>query len=219
MGYLNKETVTVDAILTKRGRELLARGTQEFRVTQFAVSDDEIDYGLYNLAHPLGSEFYGSAIENMPIVEASTDETQNLRYKLVTLSRDIVRQINVIPTISLRGLTSFTGRVGTDSNEIRPLTITGQQQQLTQLDGPNFGYTAVLNDNTIASIRVVTGVANRPSTSTTATVLPRTEVKIGQTFIIVPKEVSQTSQAVITFYGNQSGAEFVLPITINPPTV
>lgn len=216
MGYLNKETVTVDAILTKRGRELLARGTEAFKVTQFAVSDDEIDYGLYDLAHPLGSEFYGSAIENMPIIEASTDETQNLRYKLVTLSRALVEQINVIPTVTLGGIQSLNLTQGVESPVLVPQTTAGQQQTF---DGPSFGYTAVLNDNSIATIIVVDPVTNRPADVSTTTGLPRTETKIGKTFKIRGKNVSQVSQAVITFYGNQSGAEFILPITINPPTV
>ena len=69
MGYLNNSTITVDAILTKKGRELLARGKDEFKITQFALADDEIDYDLWNPAHPLGSDYYGVIIENMPLVE------------------------------------------------------------------------------------------------------------------------------------------------------
>ena len=82
MGYLNNSVVTVDAILTNKGRELLARGDGSFRITQFALSDDEIDYTLYNPTHPSGSAFYGQAIENMPLLEAFPETTQNLRYKL-----------------------------------------------------------------------------------------------------------------------------------------
>ena len=63
MGFLNNTTVTLDAILTKKGRELLARGDGSFRITQFALSDDEVDYTLYNPTHPSGSGFYGEAIE------------------------------------------------------------------------------------------------------------------------------------------------------------
>lgn len=89
MGYLDKSTITIDAILTNRGRELLAKGgvgeTQAFQIVKFAVSDDEIDYGLYNVAHPQGSEYYGSIIENMPVLEATPDEQQIMRYKLVSL--------------------------------------------------------------------------------------------------------------------------------------
>ena len=48
MGYLNNTVITVDAILTKKGRELLARGDGSFSITQFALSDDEIDYTIFN---------------------------------------------------------------------------------------------------------------------------------------------------------------------------
>ena len=65
MGYLNNQVVTVDAILTKKGRELLAKGDGSFNITQFALSDDEVDYTLYNPNHPSGSAYYGEAIENM----------------------------------------------------------------------------------------------------------------------------------------------------------
>ena len=63
MGYLNNQVITVDAILTKKGRELLAQGGNAFNVTQFALSDDEVDYSLYNPNHPSGSAYYGEAIE------------------------------------------------------------------------------------------------------------------------------------------------------------
>ena len=91
MGYLNNSTITVDAILTKKGRELLARGRDEFKIKQFALADDEIDYDLYNPEHPLGTAYYGAAIENMPVVEALADETQMLKYKLVTLPKGTAR--------------------------------------------------------------------------------------------------------------------------------
>ena len=48
MGYLNNQIVTVDAILTKKGRELLAKGDGSFVIDRFALSDDEVDYTLYN---------------------------------------------------------------------------------------------------------------------------------------------------------------------------
>jgi hypothetical protein len=51
LGYLNNTIVTVDAILTKKGRESLAQGNGSFNITQFALSDDEIDYTLYNPSH------------------------------------------------------------------------------------------------------------------------------------------------------------------------
>jgi hypothetical protein len=99
MGYLDNSSVIVDAILTKKGRELLAKGNNQFNITKFALADDEVDYSLYNPAHPLGTDYYGIAIENLPMLEASPDETTTMRYKLVTLPKGTPR----IPQITIPG--------------------------------------------------------------------------------------------------------------------
>ena len=95
MGYLNNQIITVDAILTNKGRELLAKGDSSFNITQFALSDDEVDYTLYNPNHPSGSAYYGEAIQNMPLMEAFPDESQMMKYKLVSLNRGT----SVMPTV------------------------------------------------------------------------------------------------------------------------
>ena len=61
MGYLNNTTRILDAILTKKGREILSAGG-EFDITKFALGDDEIDYALWDTAHPSGSDYYGNVI-------------------------------------------------------------------------------------------------------------------------------------------------------------
>ena len=95
MAYLDNSEITVDAILTKKGRQKLASG-QSLNITKFALGDDEIDYTLYEPAHPKGSAYYDSAIRAIPITEASPDETQVLRYRLVTFAKGTTQ----IPTIS-----------------------------------------------------------------------------------------------------------------------
>ena len=82
MGVLDNTTVTVDAILTKKGRELLAKGQGQFNITKFSLGDDEIDYNLYDVTHPNGSNFYGEAIENMNLLEAIPNENLALKYPL-----------------------------------------------------------------------------------------------------------------------------------------
>lgn len=211
MGYLNKATVTVDAILTKKGRELLARGRSAFQITQFAVADDEIDYGLYDPAHPLGTEYYGSAIENMPIVEAVPDETQNLRYKLVTLNRGT----NLIPRIQV-GTTSIVLTYSATSNPVQTLTPTTEPL----FNALPFGYTAILYDREAAILTSdgLPGSATVPvfigdSVSQNAVVVR------GTTFSIAPRDVSTTTQTQLVIIGNQTGASVTVPITINPATV
>ncbi len=217
MGYLNKETVTVDAILTKKGRELLASGRSAFNITQFALADDEIDYGLYDPAHPLGTEYYGSAIENMPIVEASPDETQNLRYKLVTLDRRL--GINVIPTVSVSGITSLNLTAG--RNEVAPIVPTTSTVSGVTLDGSNFGYTAIIynRDAVTVNVRVpVEGAATSTTTFLANTLSGTALVLQGREFEIIPNDVDTITDTQLVITGNQSGATLTIPITVNPST-
>ena len=61
MGFLdNSGDIILDAVLTDLGRERLARGDGSFKITKFAVADDEIDYGKYNKNNPSGSAYYDS---------------------------------------------------------------------------------------------------------------------------------------------------------------
>ena len=98
MGYLDNTSITVDAILTNKGRELLAQGGNAFNVTQFALGDDEIDYTLWNPADTRGSSFYGSVIENLPVTEAIPDQTKALKYRLLSLPGN---NAQYIPKVSL----------------------------------------------------------------------------------------------------------------------
>ena len=84
MGYLNNATTVLDAVLTKKGRELLARGQNEFQITKFALADDEVDYSLWNETNPLGTDYYGNIIESLPLLEPTANANTTMRYKLVT---------------------------------------------------------------------------------------------------------------------------------------
>ena len=211
MGYLNNSTVTVEAILTKKGRELLAKG-QGFNITQFAVADDEIDNGLWAPTHPLGTAFYGAIIEAMPLVEAVPDETQSMRYKLVTLPRGTSQ----IPIISI-GFDSIVLTAGqANALPIRPTTSQG-------LNGPGFGYSAVLYDST-AAVLIGTGLPSNMAASAPAflgdTSTANAVVAVGLEFTLTPKDVPSQVTTQLTFIGNQSGASITIPVIIKPaPTV
>ena len=207
MAYINDSVVTVQAILTKKGREKLAQGSG-LNITQFAVSDDEIDYSLWAPEHPLGTNYYASIIESMPLVEPVPDETQVMRYKLVTLPRGT----NQIPIISI-GVQSITLQYGTDSaHPIVPQTAQG-------LNGPGFGYTCILFDGTVASL-VGTGLPNNFSATAPAflgdVTTANAVVAVGLQFTISPKNVPSQTTTKITIIGNQSGATLTVPLTIMP---
>ena len=207
MGYLDNSTVTVDAILTKKGRALLSQGNG-FTITQFALADDEVDYSLYTTSHPLGSNYYGSIIQNMPLVEASPDETQEMRYKLVSLPRGTSQ----IPVISL-GFTSITLISGqANAIPIRPTTSQG-------LNGAGYGYTAILYDSD-AAVLVGTGLAanvspTAPSFLGDATTANATVVQ-GLDFTLTPKSVITQISTQLAIIGNQTGATITIPVIIQP---
>ena len=92
MGFLDNTTITVDAILTKKGREKLSKSEGGgLGIRHYAFGDDEIDYALWDTSHPNGSTYYGAVLENMPLLEAFVDETQVMRYKLYTADKDTPR--------------------------------------------------------------------------------------------------------------------------------
>jgi hypothetical protein len=143
MAYLDNSEITVDAILTKKGRQKLASG-QSLNITKFALGDDEIDYTLYEPAHPKGSAYYDSAIRAIPVTEASPDETQVLRYKLVTLPKGTTQ----IPTVRL-GVPSISVNQSEGGVALLPTT--------SPAGNTNAGYTMVLADTRAGTITVTRG--------------------------------------------------------------
>jgi hypothetical protein len=246
MGYLDNSTITVDAILTKKGRELLAMGRGNpggFQITQFALADDEVDYGLWNSAHPLGSAYYGAVIENMPVTEAIPDETNTMKYMLITMpqgqtympylqaeknsiSLQTYFKIGDRPAVgdeyTLRVYTSHYGLTGNPTNNLNnygPFNKEG-------------GYTITLVDNTF--IDFVNGndtmpvgnqppMSNQPITSKIVSWGPVNGLQaetstISIAFKTLPRlyesePVGTVKTTKIIIRGNETGGRIVVPIT------
>jgi hypothetical protein len=215
MAILNNSTVTVDAILTTKGRELLARNDGSFQITQFSLGDDEIDYTLYNPLHPSGSAFYGEAIEAMPVIEAFPNESQIMRYKLVTLPRGTSR----LPVVNL-GYSSIILKQGAS------LTIT--PQTLNYLGATSTfeanGYIATVADSRLLSSFQGTGVTTTTTgitdlNTTTGTVLSLSQ--LGTSFTITGTTINTlfgstltSLSTTITVIGRDSGARVTIPLNI-----
>jgi hypothetical protein len=208
MGYLDNSSITVDAILTKKGRELLSRGKDEFKISQFALADDEIDYDLWNPAHPLGSDYYGIIIENMPLVEATSDESNIMRYKLVTLPKKTSR----IPVISVTQ-TSVTITAPGQRFSITPSTINFSAGNST------LGYTAILANSDAATLRVVLPVTAGVSPSVPRFIGDAESAQsisvTGFSFELIAKQqlVSDVNTTV-TIIGNETGGRVTVNVTI-----
>jgi hypothetical protein len=213
MGYLNNAVVTVDAILTKKGRQLLAKNDGSFRITQFALADDEIDYTLYNPSHPSGSAYYGEAILNMPLLEAFPDETQIMKYKLVTLPRGTAK----MPILDL-GYSAIVIKQGAS------LAIT--PQTLNYFGGNTFetaGYTATISDvrlmNTFEGVGINTPQAQALNSTTTlgtnvSKTVVGTTINIRATTVNTLFGSNTQLQATLTVEGRDSGARLTIPITV-----
>ena len=217
MGFQNNSRITVDAILTKKGREALARNDGSFRITQFALSDDEIDYTQYNPNHPSGSSYYGEAIDNMPLLEAFPDESQIMKYKLATLPRGTAK----LPVLDL-GYTAITLKQGAQ------LSIT--PQTLNYLDSAQAfetsGYAATISDvrllSTFNGVGINTDAANQANSAATTTVgtnvsktVIGTQINLRATTVNTLFGSNTEIKTTLTVIGLDSGARITIPITIN----
>jgi hypothetical protein len=248
MGYLDNSTITVDAILTKRGRELLAQGRGQvggataFQITRFALADDEVDYDLWNPAHPLGSNYYGAVIENMPITEAVPDETQSMKYKLITLPRGVRRipylqatkaNLSLNPT---NGAPVAGGGSPTSDQLVNISTLYYDNIGSSQLVNPqqndfnkSEGYSILLLDNTYISMRPderttsVTSVSvlypGQAASAVSAILKPNLGNSIDiifeltSTANLLTTNANKSTKVIIT--GIETGGRVVIPITIN----
>jgi hypothetical protein len=208
MGYLDNSSITVDAILTKKGRELLAKGRDFFVISQFALADDEVDYELWNPAHPLGSDYYGVIIENMPVVEAVTDENYSLRYKLLTLPKNTIR-IPIIQTNPSSISLEEAGRRQVVSIE----TKNGGNETL--------GYTVtLLNSDAATIIGDGGGIANNEDNVGANEDRRSVTISTNSTFTIVSKVLADNTDISTKIFvvGNETGgrSEITLSVTNNP---
>jgi hypothetical protein len=220
MGYLNNQVVTVDAILTTKGRELLARGDGSFNITSFALADDEIDYTLYNPNNPSGSAFYGEAIQNMPLLEAFPDEGQMMKYKLVTLPRDTAK----MPVVTIG--TELLVLKQTEQITIRPNTLNYlNNNSVEETSGYSFTVSDVRQFSEVLGNGINTNAANNlnaQSTTTNGTDVSKTVIGTSATFTATGINTlfgdvgaaTSTLFSLLTVVGLDSGARVQVPINI-----
>lgn len=210
MAYLNNNILTVNAVLTKKGREILAK-TGGLNITAFALADDEIDYTQFNPNHPLGSAYYDIAIRNTPVMEPITDESQLMKYKLVTLNDGVT----AVPTISVAQNVLSFDRDYTGEILISPSTNPTYNVVL--------GYTAILANKNVGTLVVTETNSINSSTATIPTfsgdlTSQTSQVVVGNKFRFVPNAgLSKTTTTNITIIGNESGGNTSITVTVKVP--
>jgi hypothetical protein len=205
MGYLDNTSITVDAILTNKGRELLAQGGTSFNITQFALGDDEVDYTLWNPNDTRGTAFYGDVIENMPVTEAIPDQTKALKYRLLTLPGN---NAQYLPKISITPTT-----IGTQSGNGATLTFNASTLNFSNANS-TLGYTAVLDNGSIGTLTPATGqsLSNIAPGITGGSTSVAVVGLGGFNLVLNPNpSTTQTRSTTITFFANETGGE----VTVN----
>jgi hypothetical protein len=220
MGHLDANERVIEAKLTELGRRRLAEG-DGLNVTQFALADDEVDYELWRQNLP--TEDAGAVIENLPTYEAFVDETQSMRYKLITLEEGL----DSVPTVRLPQAVT---QVDLDDNN-PDITFSPNTELQT---GPNnfedtgldeeLGYTAILEDSTYVNL---TATTSPPETEGTVPALygqkQRVEASnvataVGTEFELdrVAQNLSTQETADLTIVGNETGLSVETTITVIP---
>jgi hypothetical protein len=211
MSYIDNQTITVDAILTQKGRQLLAQNGN-LNIVSFALADDEIDYTLYQPNHPQGSAFYDIALRNTPVFEPLTDETQVMKYKLVTLSQGVTS----IPVITIAQDKILVTKDYTGDIVISPSTNPAYNLQA--------GYTAILGNKNVGILIVqqtnaVNSVSNTVPTFAGDINIASAQVVVGNSFRFIPNSgLNKTTTTNLTIIGNESGGSTSIEVTITVPT-
>ena len=221
MGYLNNSVITFDAILTTKGRQLLAQNDGSFRITQFSLADDEIDYTLYNPTHPSGSAFYGEAIDGMPLLEAFPNESQIMKYQLTTLPRGTAK----LPVLDI-GYSAITLQQGAQ------LAITPQTLNYLGNDQifETSGYSCTVADVRLLSTFTGTGINSTAAASSNAQATTTLGTNVSST--VIGTQISLRATTINTLYGSgassiistititglDSGARITVPLTVTRTT-
>ena len=97
MAFLdNSGDIILDAVLTDLGRKRLAEGNGRFKIDKFALSDDEIDYGLYDKNNTSGSAYYDINILQTPILESFTNNMSSMKSRLISYTSNDLLFLPVI---------------------------------------------------------------------------------------------------------------------------
>ncbi len=223
MGFINNTSYILNAVLTKKGKQYLSKSDGKFNISKFALSDDEIDYTLWDTAHPKGTDYYGAVLESTPMLEPCVDPEVVMKYKLITIpvgTKALPYISNVTPS-SLLG----DNALETAYNPTLPEAWTYEDHLINpSTNGADGAFSAekysflVLNKNVVD---VATGqgenvnfdvgaVYNEESGRTSKKVIDNVAtIRTG------PGTVNTSRETSIIITGQMSGAIYVLPVKVN----
>jgi len=221
MGFLNNSgDIVLDAVLTDQGRARLSKGDGSFKITKFALGDDEIDYSLYN--PNTGSAYVDLQILQTPVLESFTNNFSSMKNKLLTINLKDILYLPVMKVNTIAGNgTPFTNKftlngytIAVDKQTEDYLGATTTTISSNQLAGLLNGFTTA----TSKIVRVDQGID-----STAETVLPQ-ELKETQYIIEMDNRLgvltdSQHSNIAPSFIDDDDVATYYVSLGTNVNSV
>tara|TARA_Y100001963_G_C6669468_1_gene394400 strand:- start:183 stop:818 length:636 start_codon:yes stop_codon:yes gene_type:complete len=203
MGYLDGSSITVDAILTEVGKRKLANG-QGLGIKKFALSDDGVDYTLYNTGHASGSDSYGEAITSLPNLEAVPDNSIVMRYHLMTMDRDKV----YLPLLQINPTSVSISRQGKEG------------EQIVTVNTLNWGHETyswkVLDSSALSISAASKNIGSSDKDFHHLQGIPQQKVYGPSTSLTIhAKPVDETITTTVEVYGERSGAIGYFTVTLN----
>ena len=212
MSYLSSTSVVVDAILTKKGRELLARNDGSFQITQFSLSDDEVDYTMIQkFGRTVGKE---KIEKNTPVFEAQTNANLALKYKAVSVSNpNLVR----MPKVSLTapdqsGALIAMTRTGAASSTSITLTQTITGENLIDPELRDQAYIVKLANQFISLVGFTPDTIDKDGVATYILLRTPGETAAGGSTISLPLAVRSLTDTQFTVFGNSTNKTLISTI-------
>ena len=223
MGFINNTSYILNAVLTKKGKEYLSKSDSKFNITKFALADDEIDYTLWDTAHPKGTDYYGAVLESTPMLEPCVDPEVIMKYKLFTMpvGTKALPYIDNITPSSLLGAnalnssynSSLPNQWSLNDHYINPSTAGADNAFINE----DYSF-LVLNKNVVDIGIVVDGSANYSVGAVYGEESGRTSKKVVErvaSIITQAGTVGTSRETSIIITGQMSGAIYVLPVKVN----
>ena len=107
MGFLDHSTnnIIIDAVLTDRGRQLLARNDGSFQITRFSFGDDEVDYSIIEkFGRTVGKE---KIEKNTPVFEAQTNADLALKHRMISVANPYLDNLPYLSISVANGATTL----------------------------------------------------------------------------------------------------------------
>ena len=195
MGFLDNSSITVDAILTTKGRQILSQGGN-FDITKFALSDEEIDYTMYDSTHPDGTYSFDLMIDNTSVLEAIPNRA-NLTSFLVNSSQ--------IGSNIFLSQTDWTNLHWDTLLNLVP-TTTGTTEEEAE------DYTFIIQNTSVVKFDRFYNATSEPW----QTVSDNVKLVVGRGIQFRSQSINLAATTTITVRGNVSGITKVATVQVRP---